>query len=153
MTRLFDFQIREHTVAAKPVFAMIEFADGIHITDREWSDPQMQRYMKAASLAIFIVNDYFSFEKESKQANGDYQMLCNCVTVSITNEGLTVREAYRKTAELNDKYEREVIELRDKLLLRDDLSPDAKKFVDRVEYVTGGNFRVHTSIKPYKSAA
>ena len=61
-----------------------------------------------------------------------------------------MREAYDKTAELNAYFEKEMIELRDKLLASDDLSPDAKKLVISVEYVIGGSVIVHQTIARYK---
>ena len=97
-------------------FQQNEYAYHLHITDDEWADPLMTKYMDYSSILIILPNDIISFEKEEKENNGDIYRLYNCVAVAMHLEKLSVPQAMERTYQIFQDYEVKTKEIQQQLL-------------------------------------
>ena len=130
-------------------FQQNEYAYDLHITDEEWADPLMTKYMVYSSILIILPNDIISFEKEEKENNGDIYRLYNCVAVAMHLENLSVPQAMERTHQIFQDNEVKTKEIQQQLLDRPDNSEDFKKMINCIDFVVGGSFAAHFLMSRY----
>ncbi|CAG2114112.1 unnamed protein product, partial [Medioppia subpectinata] len=145
-------KIRMTSGSAETMFAIIEYSDGVSVTDTEWADPRMSRLRELSNLSIQYVNDVYSFEKELHEKNGQIErMFVNLVAHYVLREGLTVGQAMEKTLHACREVETEFESLSRQVHESADFSPDAKHYVRSLAAMIGGNHHMSATITRYNN--
>src|SRR5437870_1938394 len=91
-----------------PSISLIEYAQGISLTDEEWVDPDVQELLLYVVKVIYCHNDIVSFEKEWVDQGKNINRMCNVVAGTVLFDKCTVEEAMIKVAKIYTDLEYKV---------------------------------------------
>ena len=118
---------------------LIEYAEGITLTDEQWNDPLLQDFMVMVNHCVIYHNDIMSFEKEYHEQNSQLIRMTNVVAMTAIGDKSSIQEAMDKCGEQYLEVEAKAMEAMKKVL-DSRVADNVKTFVDYAQYVIGGNF-------------
>lgn len=133
----------------------MEYADQYHLTDEEWSDTLVNKYMNMhnACILTFLINDLTSYEKELLENASEEKRRFNSVVLIMQLNDCSVEEAMDKVAHLYHDYEIKTDQLIKDLLERKTNSKSLKKIIDGIAFCIGGCFAAHFRINRYNKVS
>ena len=142
-------QIRIKSIGFRPSVQFIEYADDLFVPDEDWNDPRMQSLFDMMSEIFVFVNDFFSFEKEVIQLNGDLSQMFNLVALISRLDDIPIASALEKLADMIRDMENR-IRVAENILLNDpNVSGVTKTFIGKMNYFIGANHKVSTVLDRY----
>ena len=127
----------------------IEYADKIFIPEEDWNDPRVERLFDLMSEIFVYVNDFFSFEKEFVQQNGDLSQMFNLVSLISRLHYTPIGMALERLANMIRGLEKLIKYAEDQIINDPECSQVKKTFIQRMNYLIGGNHKVSKVLDRY----
>lgn len=110
-------ELREHDSGMVPTVDLIEFAQGIYLSDEILADSVIQKAIQCCIQSAALMNDIFSYEKEVINMESRF----NLVHVIMTSENLTLDEAVHESVLLINEIIQTFLDLESQLPAREDV--------------------------------
>lgn len=138
--------MRHKTIGFPFYFHLIEYADQLYVPEPDWNDIRFQKLLELAATHVIFVNDFFSYEKEMREQNNEHGKVFNPVSLIIQIEGLSVGKAFESLAKIIGDLEKEILIVENEILCDESFSKDTRTFIERMNYLMGGHFKVYSNV-------
>ncbi|MBB4755032.1 family 2 encapsulin nanocompartment cargo protein terpene cyclase [Actinoplanes lobatus] len=138
---VWEYLVQRHLNSYMPPMILIDALAGYELSAHEFYHPEVRRAYTTAANAAVLVNDIYSAPSES---DNDY----NLPKVLAQAEGLTEKEAMRRTVEIHNELMHTFVELAARLSVAG--SPNLRRFLADVWAWTGGSRRWHATTGRYQ---
>jgi hypothetical protein len=78
----------------------IEYAKNIEISDEEWNHPLIKALNRCVSEEVILINDFYTFRKEVKENDNDFNRMKHPFALLVNNEGLSLQESVNRVHEM-----------------------------------------------------
>jgi hypothetical protein len=138
--------------AMDSVFALLDYAEGLHVPDKEWDDPRVQQLRDLCNKSVIFMNDVYSFEKELHDQNGCVERLVtNLVAYHVVREGMSIKEAIVKMVDINGQIEIDFQNISEEVFGDDLICNDTKQYIQALKAMIPGNILMSTMLNRYNT--
>ena len=111
-------RMRVDNFAGPMICTLTEFANNVYVPEDLRPEPWAKEVVKSASSHLMLINDIYSYHKESTQ---ELQPI-NLIIVLMKTEGMSLAEAVRRDIELVNSNARTIFDLEAQLMMSDSLN-------------------------------
>ncbi|GAA0447033.1 terpene synthase [Actinoplanes capillaceus] len=138
---VWEYLVQRHLNSYLPPMILVDVLAGYELSAHEFYHPEVRRAYTTAANAAVLVNDIHSAPSES---DNDY----NLPKVLAQAEGLSPKDAMRRTVEIHNELMHTFVELAARLSIAG--SPNLRRFLADVWAWTGGSRRWHATTGRYQ---
>ncbi|GGN18476.1 2-methylisoborneol synthase [Actinoplanes campanulatus] len=138
---VWEYLVQRHLNSYLPPMILVDVLAGYELSAHEFYHPEVRRAYTTAANAAVLVNDIHSAPSES---DNDY----NLPKVLAQAEGLSPKDAMRRTVEIHNELMHTFVELAARLSVAG--SPNLRRFLADVWAWTGGSRRWHATTGRYQ---